>query len=127
MSEQQKEKKTIWEDNGYISFLGIKLPFVKYVLKEDSITATTGLFLRHTETIPLYRIAAKQVDTNFFGRLVDCGTIRLITRGREVPDMELSVKHPNKIAELIDETEKAERRRYQFNSQRKKQNSKNKR
>ena len=98
------EKKIIWESTGYSFFFGTKLPYYHYVLYEDSISVTTGIFNQRTQRIPLYRIAAKEISTNFIGRLRSCGRISLITRGREVPNLFLDVKNPEYVVQLIENT-----------------------
>ena len=108
----QKDEKVIWKDVGYLQLFALRIPFVSYVLTEDAIQVTSGIFLRHTDRIPLYRIAAKKVDISLIGGLFNCGTLHLITRGRDIPNIDLMVKDPYSVLKIIEEAEKDERRHY---------------
>lgn len=103
----------LWSEDGYSQFFGAKIPFCRYEIRTDCIVATEGFFAQRTQTIPLYRIAAKEVRRNLLGRLCKCGIVKLITRGQEVPDLELHVKHPEKVCGYIEEAIQEESNRYQ--------------
>lgn len=106
------KKQVLWKSCGYSPFLGIPLKKHQYVLYEDSISVTRGISLQKTQTIPLYRIAAKEVSTSSMGRIFHCGTLRLITRGRELPDLELLVKEPQAVMDITEKAERDEQKRF---------------
>ena len=96
-------KKEIWKSNGYYPFFGIKIPECEYILTEDAITVSEGITLHKSQTVPLYRIAAMEVSSSIIGRMFKCGSVNLITRGREVPDLVLRVKEPERQKKIQSE------------------------
>lgn len=112
MAKESREKEILWESCGRCPFFGIPLTKHKYILYEDSISVTKGIVLRTTQTVPLYRIAAKEINMSAMGRRFKCGLLRLITRGHELPDLELLVKHPQEVANIIDKAIEDERKRF---------------
>lgn len=97
----------IWESNAV--YCGQKNPFEHYILTDYAITVTKGVFSKKTQNVPLHRIVVKEITANFIDRLFGCGRIQLITRGREVPNIELCVKNPENVLTLIEETSRQER------------------
>lgn len=102
MTKESSEKEILWESCGRSPFLGIPLTKHRYILYKDSISVTKGIVLRTTQTVPLHRIVAKEINMSAMGRRFKCGLLRLITRGRELPDLELLVKYPEEVADIID-------------------------
>lgn len=102
----------IWSSDGYSSFFGMKIPFVRYELYSEKIRVTSGFFQQHTQEVPLYRIAARGINTNFIGRSFHCGTIKLIIADRKVQDIYLQVKNPEEVLEAIDNAKATEQQNF---------------
>ena len=102
----------IWSSDGYSSFFGMKIPFVRYELYPEKIRVTFGFFQQHTQEVPLYRIAARGINTNFIGRSFHCGTIKLIIADRKVQDIYLQVKNPEEVLEAIDNAKATEQQNF---------------
>lgn len=112
-------QEPLWSSNGYSQFFGVLLPFVHYDIFPDRIRVTSGWFSQHTQEVPLYRIAAKEIVTNPIGRLFHCGQVKLIVADRKVPDLYLSVKNPESVLALVDQAKSAEQKA--FNSAQRRQ------
>ena len=109
---QSSPIEPIWESDGFSSVFGARIPFVHYELFPEKIRVTTGFFQQHTQEVPLYRIAAREINTNFIGRLFHCGKIKLIVSDRKVPDVYLQVKNPEEVLLAIDNEKVAEQQNF---------------
>lgn len=107
-----KSIEPIWESDGYSQFFGVKIPFVHYELYSEKIRVTSGFFQQHTQEVPLYRIAAREINSNFIGRCFLCGSIKLIVADRKVPDLYLQVKNPEEVLDAIDHAKAAEQQAF---------------
>lgn len=81
---------------------GVKIPYCKYILYEDSICIISGIISRSVRSIPLHLIDAKGYYSSAIGRLFGCGCIRLTLRGPKADDAYLYVKHPQEIMDAIE-------------------------
>lgn len=91
----------LWESKGYSALFGVKIPWERYTLKQDALVVKKGILFVSTQEVPLYRIAAKEVNSNVLGRIFGCGTLHLMTKGRDIPDLWLKVKSPNKVLDMV--------------------------
>lgn len=102
----------LWESYGRSTFFGVKIPWEHYTLRPDSVTVQKGILLINTQEVPLHRIAAKEINKNLFGQMFDCGQLRLITRGYDIPNLILKVKAPDEVADKVNEAIEAEHQRF---------------
>lgn len=96
MTNSKLETHQIWHENGVFAF-GIKNPFAEYWLERRSITAKFGFVSKQTVHIELYRISGIEGHQSLIGRIADYGTIKVITRGTDIADIVMTVKHPDDV------------------------------
>lgn len=106
------EREVVWESCGYFPILGIPLKSHHYTLYDDSITVRSGISLQKIQTTKLHNIITKEITASPIARLFHCGTIRLITRGYSTPDLEMLVKNPEEILEMIEDATARDRQAY---------------
>ena len=104
------QKEIVWESYGYL--FGIPFKHLHYVLYKDSITVQSGLSLQKIQSTKLHNIITKEMTSSPVARLFRCGKIRLITWGSTTPDLEMYVKHPKQVFQLIEKTKREDHRRF---------------
>ena len=91
---------SVWETKS-VNMFGGKTSKV-YTLFTNKIQITEGLLVKKTKSIELYRIASKEIEMNIIGRIFNTGKINITTRGKDTPNVVLSVKDPQKVVEIIE-------------------------
>ena len=104
------QKEIVWESHGYL--FGIPFKHLHYVLYKDSITVQSGLSLQKIQSTKLHNIITKEMTASPIARLFHCGKIRLMTWGASTPDLEMYVKHPKEVFQLIEDTKQEDHRRF---------------
>ena len=107
-----KEQSVVWESCGYSSFFGLPILIDHYILHNDSISVKTGFPLSKTVHIKLKDIVMIQTLVSPFGNLFHCGRIVLTPRGWNVDSISLSVRYPEAVAQLIQDTKSEDKRIY---------------
>lgn len=102
------QKEIVWESHGYL--FGIPFKHLHYVLYKDSITIQSGLSPQKIQSTKLHNIIIKEMTTSPITRLFHCGKIRLMTGGSSTPDLEMYVKHPKEVFQLIEDTRQEDHR-----------------
>ena len=102
------QKEIVWESYG--DFWGIPFKHLRYVLYKDSITIQSGLSLQKIQSTKLHNIITKEMTASPIARLFHCGKIRLMTWGASTPDLEMYVKHPKEVFQLIEDTKQEDHR-----------------
>lgn len=105
-----EKEKVIWESCGY--FLCFPIKNCHYTLYKDSITVQSGITLQTIQSTKLHNIITKEMTASPLDRLFNCEKIRLMTWGNKTPDLEMYVKNPKAIFQLIEETKAEDRRRF---------------
>lgn len=90
----------LWTQNGVFTF-GIKDPFSVYTLEFRRVRATSGVFSKRTVDLDLKKISGIEMQQSLFGRLFNYGTITLVTWGKDVPDITMKVKNPERVRRSI--------------------------
>lgn len=92
--------EVLWEANGVLPF-GIKNFFAHHVLERWKIYTTYGVLTKKTISLDLKRISGIEMRQSILGRICKYGTINLITWGRNVPDIKITVKDPDFVLRKI--------------------------
>lgn len=90
----------LWTQNGVFPF-GIKDPFSVYTLEFRRVRTTVGIFSKKTVDLDLKKISGIEMRQSVFGRLFHYGTIVLVTWGKDVPDITMTVKNPERVRRSI--------------------------
>lgn len=109
---QHGQKRIVWEGYGRSVFFGILMKSKHYILYEDSITVSYGINVQRTQSVKLRNIVSKEMAVSAIDRLFRCGSIRLITWGSTTPDLNLYVKNPKAVFQIIEETKSQDKARY---------------
>lgn len=124
-NEYAEDSKTvIWESCGYSSFFGIPVVTHHYTLFHDSISIRCGIPVSRTTHIKLHDIVMMQALTSPFGQLFHCGKIELVPRGWNTKKLEMWVKKPEEVLQLIADTQSRSKQQYQLNRKRYKRDRK---
>lgn len=100
----------VWESYGYV--LGLPFKTHHYILYKDSITVQSGIAPQKVQSTKLHNIITKEMTVSPIDRLFGCGKIRLITWGASTPDLEMLVKKPGEVFQLIEDTKNEDHRRF---------------
>lgn len=82
------------------------------MLYKDSITIQSGLSLQKIQSTKLHNIITKEMTASPIARLFHCGKIRLMTWGASTPDLEMYVKHPKEVFQLLKDTKQEDHCRF---------------
>lgn len=90
----------VWEGPGVLIF-GIRDPYSWYYIDRNYVTGEYGIFSKTTTKIMLSRVTATQLHRTALGILFDYGTIEFVTLGNDVPNLLMTVKHPNEVLQAL--------------------------
>ena len=103
-----KDPNLHWKDRKRI--LGIPITFTKYMLRDNRLFYSKGLFSTTEEELLLYRILDVKLSRTFGEKLVGVGTVTLFTADKTNPELKLQhVKKPKDVRDLISRMVEAER------------------
>ncbi len=93
--------------------MGLPISFTRYIITDTAIYTKIGLFNVKEDEIELYRVFDKKMSFSFFQRIVNCGTITLMSKDTDTPAKVLkSVRHPREVKRILDEAVKVQRDKY---------------
>ena len=93
--------------------LGLPISFTRYILTETSLYTKIGFLNIREDEIELYRVFDKKLSFTLWQRIVNCGTISLMSKDMDTPEKKLiSVRKPREVKKSLDETVKVQRDKY---------------
>ena len=93
--------------------LGLPISFTRYILTETSLYTKIGFLNIKEDEIELYRVFDKKLSFTLWQRIVNCGTISLMSKDMDTPDKKLiSVRKPREVKKILDEAVKIQRDKY---------------
>lgn len=93
--------------------MGLPISFTRYIITDTALYTKVGLFNVKEDEIELYRVFDKQMTFSFFQRIVNCGTIVLMSKDTDTPAKQLkSVRNPREVKRILDEAVKFQRDKY---------------
>ena len=98
---------------GKKNILGMPISFTRYVLTESKLITRTGFLNIKEDEIELYRVYDKSISFTMWQRIVNCGTIKLLSKDSDTPTKMLeSVRNPREVKRLIDDAVQLQRDKY---------------
>lgn len=108
--ENIKGMAEIWKDRKRTLF-GLPLSFTKYVLHDDKLLISTGLFNTREDEVRLYRIKDLSLSISLGQRLFGIGTIQCCSSDKTLGNFEIkNIKNPKKIKETLSSMIEKERK-----------------
>ena len=93
--------------------LGLPISFTRYILTETSLYTKIGFLNIKEDEIELYRVFDKKLSFTLWQRIVNCGTISLMSKDMDTPEKKLiSVRNPREVKKILDEAVKVQRDKY---------------
>lgn len=93
--------------------LGMPISFTRYIITETSLYTKIGFFNIREDEVELYRVYDKQITFTLFQRMVNCGTITIISKDKDTPDKRLiSIRKAREVKRILDEAVKVQRDKY---------------
>ena len=103
--------EVLW--TGKKCIMGLPISFTRYIITDTSLYTKVGLFNVKEDEIELYRVFDKQMNFSFFQRIVNCGTITLMSKDTDTPAKYLkSVRRPREVKRILDEAVKFQSDKY---------------
>lgn len=97
-----------WKDRKRI--LGLPITFTRYILQENRLFYSKGLFSTTEEELLLYRILDVKMSRSFGEKLVGVGTVTLYTADKTNPELMLQhIRKPRMVRDLISRMVEQER------------------
>ena len=101
----------VW--TGKKNILGMPISFTRYILTESKLITRIGWLNIKEDEIELYRVYDKSISFTLGQRVVNCGTIKLLSKDSDTPTkMLVSVRKPREVKRLIDEAVQLQRDKY---------------
>ena len=93
--------------------LGLPISFTRYIITDTSLYTKIGFLNIREDEIELYRVFDKKISFTLWQRIVNCGTISLMSKDMDTPDKKLiSVRKPREVKKILDEAVKIQRDKY---------------
>lgn len=93
--------------------LGLPISFTRYILTDTALYTKIGFLNIKEDEIELYRVFDKQLSFTLFQRIVNCGTITLMSKDSDTPSKHItSVRSPREVKRILDECVKEQRDKY---------------
>ena len=90
----------LWQDRKRI--LGLPISFTKYVIKNNRLYVSRGLFSTHENEILLYRILDFNLERTLFDKMLRVGTVKLITCDPTDKELYLEkIKNPKEVRDML--------------------------
>lgn len=106
---KDKTNNYLWKDRKR-PFCGLPLSFTKYMLTEDRLFISRGIFTLREDEVRLYRIVDVSLEMNFIQRIFRVGTIKCCSADKTLGDFKLEhIKKPREVKELLSGTIESER------------------
>ena len=87
--------------------LGLPISFTRYIITDTSLYTKIGFLNIREDEIELYRVFDKKISFTLWQRIVNCGTISLMSKDMDTPDKKLiSVRKPREVKKILDEAVK---------------------
>ena len=97
---ENENSEILWQDRK--RHLGLPISFTKYVISDDRLYTSTGLFNSTTNEILLYRILDIKCNISLFQRIFGVGTITLYNADQSDRELKLlNIKNPKKVHKYI--------------------------
>lgn len=101
----------LWKDRKR-PFCGLPLSFTKYMLTEDRLFLTRGIFTIKEDEVRLYRITDVALECTLIQRIFGTGTISCCSADKSLGDFKIEhVKKPREVKELLSSAIEKERMR----------------
>lgn len=98
---------------GKKNILGMPISFTRYILTETKLITRIGLLNIREDEIELYRVYDKSISLSLGQRMVNCGTIKLLSKDSDTPTKLLqSIRSPREVKRLLDEAVQEQRDKY---------------
>ena len=82
--------------------LGLPWTFTEYVLKDDTLIVSSGVFSKRYDETRLYRIRDFTVKRSFWQRILGLGTIHICSADSSTPEFDITnIKDVMKVKDLI--------------------------
>ena len=102
----------LWKDRKRI--LGMPISFTKYLIKNNRLYVSRGLFSTNENEVLLYRILDFNLERTLFDKILGVGTIKLITCDPTDKELYLEkIKKPKETRDMLSEL--VERQRKELN------------
>lgn len=106
------DNTVLWQDRKRI--LGMPISFTKYLIKNNRLYVSRGLFSTNENEILLYRILDFNLERTLFDKILGVGTIKLITCDPTDKELYLEkIKKPKEIRDMLSDL--VERQRKELN------------
>lgn len=93
--------------------LGLPISFTRYILTDTALYTKIGFLNIKEDEVELYRVFDKQLSFTLFQRMVNCGTIKLMSKDADTPAKYLvSIRNPREVKRILDECVKEQRDKY---------------
>lgn len=84
------------------NFLGLPWTFTEYILKDDTLTVSTGILNKRYDETRLYRIRDFTVKCSLWQRIIGLGTIHVCSSDSSTPEFDIiNIKNVMKVKDLI--------------------------
>lgn len=102
----------LWQDRKRI--LGMPISFTKYLIKNNRLYVSRGLFSTNENEVLLYRILDFNLERTLLDKILGVGTIKLITCDPTDKELYLEkIKKPKEIRDMLSDL--VERQRKELN------------
>lgn len=99
----------IWKDRKRTLF-GLPWSFTKYMLSEDRLFISSGLFTSKEDEVRLYRILDLELKRTLGQKLFGVGSISVHSSDKSLKDFVIkNIKNPRQVKELISQAVESER------------------
>lgn len=107
----KEDFKFLWKDRKR-TFLGLPWSFTVYYLTESKLICRKGFLNTVEDEIDLYKITDKRLFVSFGQKIVGCGKVHICSKDVSSPELDMIVKNPRQIMNLLDQYVNQARDRY---------------